>query len=225
MAKQNWQPQAIIFDMDGLLVESESIWHIAETELIESQGHVYTDEVRQQIIGMRLDEFMAKLHTIYNFDKTVERLTEDLINRMVALIPEQVIAQPGAAELIAYVQEQGFPRAVASSSPQIIIDTTLTAQGWDEVIPLRFTADNEAAGKPAPDVYLTAARHLNVAPENCLALEDSPNGARAAIAAGMTCYAVPDTTHSSPEAFAGITEHVFESLHDVLAALKAAKHA
>lgn len=225
MVKQNWQPQAIIFDMDGLLVESESVWHIAETELIEDQGHVYTEEVRQQIIGMRLDEFLTKLHDIYKFEKTVPQLNAELIERMVGLIPEKVLAQPGAAELIAYVQEQGIPRAVASSSPQIIIDTTLNAQGWDDVIPLRFTADNEAAGKPAPDVYLTAARHLNVAPENCLALEDSPNGARAAVAAGMTCYAVPDTTHSTAAGFAGITEHVFESLHDVLAALKAANQA
>ena len=140
---------------------------------------------------------------------------------MLELIPQHVVAQPGAQEVIDYVMAAGIPHCIASSSSMPIIDATLASQGWDNLFEIRCTAADEPHGKPAPDVYLTAARRLGIDPRDCLALEDSPNGARAAVAAGMTCYAVPDRSHSEPEAFAGITPHVFDSLHQVLEALRA----
>lgn len=212
--------KAIIFDMDGLLVDSETVWHIVETEMIESRGHKYTDDVRQQIIGLRLDEFMIKLKRIYTLPETLDDLINELVERMRLLIPHKVKAQPGAAEIVAYVQQHDIPRAIASSSPMSIIDAILSAQGWSEVFPLRCSADDDAQGKPAPDVYLRTARELGYAPADCLALEDSPTGSRAAVAAGMTCYAVPDTSHSKHDALAQVTPHVFNDLHEVLAALK-----
>jgi sugar-phosphatase len=127
---------------------------------------------------------------------------------------------PGAGELLAYVVENKIPCAIASGSPQEVIECVVSSRGWIEIFPLRITADTVTRGKPAPDVYLETARQLGVLPENCLALEDSPNGARAAVAAGMVCYAVADQRHMRPEAFDGITDHVFFSLHDVLAELK-----
>ncbi|MBZ0287226.1 MAG: HAD-IA family hydrolase, partial [Anaerolineae bacterium] len=117
--------------------------------------------------------------------------------------------------------EQAIPTAIASSSPKAIIDAILKAQGWDTLFSVRCSAEDEARGKPAPDVYLRAAERLGINPGDCLALEDSPNGARAAVAAGMTCYAVPDTKHISSHAFDGITPHVFRSLHEVLDSIKA----
>lgn len=216
MMTVNWQPQAIIFDMDGLLVDSEPVWHAAEADLIESRGHQYTKEVRAQIIGLRVDEFFEKLNAVYHFDESIDELYSELMDRMLRLIPRKVKPQPGAAELVAYVQGSGLPTAIASSSPMSIINATVVSQGWEHVFSLRCSADDDARGKPAPDVYLRAARLLGVAPENCLALEDSPAGARAAVAAGMTCYAVPDSTHSGPDAFQDITPHVFADLHDVL---------
>lgn len=215
-----WQPQAVIFDMDGLLVDSETVWHVAETALIESHGHEYTDEVRANVIGMRVDEFMTFLRDHYQLKPTVEILSQSLIDHMLRLIPSHVRPHPGANEMIAFVKERGWPLAIASSSPVSIIDATVEAQGWGDSFTMRFSADNEARGKPAPDVYLTAARTLGVDPAGCLALEDSPNGARAAISAGMTCFAVPDKSHSGKGAFEGITPHVFDSLHDVLDALR-----
>ena len=214
-------PQAIIFDMDGLLVDSETVWLIAETEMIEARGHKYTHDIREQIIGMRIDEFMVILHDHYQFDESVNDLVDELNQRMLHLIPTHVKPQPGAPELIDYVQAQGWPVAIASSSPTSIINAIVQAQGWEDIFRVRHSADDEEYGKPAPDVYLAAARTLNVAPAHCLALEDSPNGSRAAVAAGMTCYAVPDQSHSPKSAFQGITDHVFDSLHDVLEILKA----
>lgn len=214
--------KAIIFDMDGLLVDSETVWGEVETELVESRGFIYTDEVREQIIGLRIDEFMTILHDHYKMQETVEDLMDELINRMLKAIPHKVKPQPGASELVRYVHEQGIPCAIASSSPMSIIDTTIASQGWEHVFDKRFSADDDERGKPAPDVYLRAVKMLGFEPSEALALEDSRNGARAAVAAGMTCYAVPDTSHTADiSVFNEITPHVFHSLSDVLNVLKA----
>jgi HAD superfamily hydrolase (TIGR01509 family) len=207
---------AIIFDMDGLLVDSETVWFIAEKDMIEARGHVYNDEVRAQIIGLRVDEFLSKLHSIYQFEDSVIALYHELNARMLELIPQYVKPQPGAVELVEYVVAHNIPHAIASSSPSAIINAIVESQGWSAAFTVRCSADDEAAGKPAPDVYLAAAKRLGVEPGRCLALEDSPNGSRAAVAAGMTCYAVPDASHSTPDKFAGITPHVFPDLGAVL---------
>lgn len=209
----------IIFDMDGTLVDSEVVWEKAEAEMFARRGIVYSDEVRQQVIGLRLDEFFSKLIAIYNLDETVEALSQELDAEMVKIIPTQVQPKAGANELLDYVAGLGIPYAIASSSPMSIIRAVVDAQGWTARIPRLYTADDVALGKPAPDVYLYAMQELGVEASACLALEDSPNGARAAVAAGMTCYAVPDF-HSKPERFAGITPHLFSDLHAVLAHLK-----
>ena len=211
--------KAIIFDMDGTLVDSEVIWDIAETEMFADMELEYTADVREQVIGLRLDEFFEKLIAIYNLDRTVDDLQAELIERMLKKIPGMVEAKSGAEAIIEWVSQQNIPYCIASSSPMSIIDATVKAQGWAELITNLYTADSVAKGKPAPDVYLYAAKQLGVQPEDCLALEDSPNGARSAIAAGMTCYVVPDG-HSVPEKFARITPHIFKSLDDVLVRLK-----
>lgn len=208
--------KAVIFDMDGLLVDSEIVWHVAEKELFEDRGIAYTPEVRAQIIGLRLDAMFTRLKSLYTLEESIADLSADLIARMLHLIPKNVKAQPGAPELVQYVAKKGIPTGIASSSPMSIIDAVVNHMGWQEIFVLRCSADDDAHGKPAPDVYLRAARLLKVDPSSCLALEDSPNGARAAVAAGMTCYAVPDHSHSQIDVFADITPHIFPDLHAVL---------
>ncbi|MEO1645956.1 MAG: HAD family phosphatase [Chloroflexota bacterium] len=212
--------EAIIFDMDGTLVDSEVVWDVAEKEMFAERGLVYDAAVREQVIGLRLDEFFDKLIKIYDLDEKREDLQAELIERMLVKIPADVEAKAGAQALIEWTaQQENLPYCIASSSPMVIIEATVKAQGWEQLIPKLYTADNVPNGKPAPDVYLYAAEQLGVAPDKCLALEDSPNGARSAVAAGMTCFAIPDS-HSSPEKFEGITSHVYENLVDVLAVLK-----
>lgn len=212
---------AVIFDMDGLLVDSERVWHMAEDAFIRSFGHEYTDDVREQIVGLRMDEFLTVLKRHYDLAPSVPELSAMLEARVLKLIETEVHPQPGARDMIDAVIAAGLPYGIASSSGGRVIDATLKSQGWDDLFAVRCTADDDANGKPAPDVYLRAARVLGVAPERCLALEDSPNGARAAVAAGMTCYAVPDTSHTSPAAFDGITPHVYCTLREVIADLSA----
>lgn len=213
------RPRAIIFDMDGLLVDSERIWHLAEDEVFSSRGLEYTDELRAGIIGMRMDEFMKKLREHFGLREPLEALTAEVNANMLRLIPSMVKPQPGAPEMIAFAQARAWPLAIASSSPMAIIEATVRSQGWQDVIKLRCSADDVPRGKPAPDVYLQAARLLGVAPEHCLALEDSATGARAAVAAGMTCFAVPDRSHSQAADLAEVTPHVFPDLHAVRARL------
>lgn len=211
--------KGIIFDMDGTLVDSESVWDIAEKEMFAERGLKYTMKEREHVIGLRMDEFFQKLIEIYGLDETVEALSQELIERMLEKIPTMVEAKTGAQAILEWTAAQNIPYCIASSSPMSIIEANIQAQGWEDLIPHLYTADSVRLGKPAPDIYLYAAEQLGINPRDSLALEDSPAGAKSAVAAGMVCYVVPDS-HSTPEKFSGITPHVFETLNDVLAKLK-----
>ncbi len=214
------QLQAVIFDMDGLLVDSEVVWHFAEEELFAARGHIYTEAVREPIVGLRVYEFLDYLRDHYGIAEPTQVLLEELNQRMLDLIPLRVKPHPGAQELIEWLVANQVPLAIASNSGRSIIDKTVEAQGWGEIFQVRCSGDDEPEGKPAPYVYLTAARRLGVDPQHCLALEDSVNGSRAVVAAGMTCFAVPDRSHSSPDKFRDITPHIFDNLHQVLDLLR-----
>ncbi len=209
-------PEAIIFDMDGLLVDSEPVWEEAETNIFLSHGIQMERHIREQLVGLRNDEFIGRLREIYQVEVSAKTLQTEVITRMLDIIPKKVKAKSGAVRILNYANEHRIPIAIASSSPIAIIEAITKSQRWETLVPVRCSAETVPNGKPAPDVYLEAARQLGVAPEKCLALEDSPNGARAAVAAGMTCYAVPDLAHTRIEAFDGITTFVFDSLDSVL---------
>jgi HAD superfamily hydrolase (TIGR01509 family) len=215
----NWRPAAVIFDMDGLLVDSEIVWEAAENVMLAARGHRYEAHQRSQLIGLRTEEFLGRLRQMFDLPESIETLNAEVMTYMLELIPQQVVAKPGAPELLAYVRQQRLPCAIASASPVKVIEAIVASQDWNAVLPVRCSADEVARGKPWPDVYLEGARRLGVHPSDCLALEDSPNGARAAVAAGMVCFAVPDLSHTRVSAFAGITEHVYVDLHAVHAHL------
>ena len=208
---------AIIFDMDGLLVDSEPVWHEVEVDLIESHGYVYSDEVRNMGIGMRVDEFAAILQQHYpKLGDSPAAIEKAITERLLALPPERIKARPGADEIVRYAAERRIARAIASSSTQIVIEHFVRLMDWADLIPKRYSAQFVARGKPAPDIYLHAARQLGLAPRNCLALEDSRAGTLAAQAAGMTCFTVPDLSHSTLQEFADINDRVFADLFAVM---------
>jgi sugar-phosphatase len=215
------KPQAVIFDMDGLLVNSEPAWGRAERGLIESRGHEFNVEIRKQIIGMRIDKIVQTFAEFYGLPDDIDALAGELVQRMLDTIPDGVPAMPGAGSLLEFLQEQDVPCAIASSSSLPIINAITANLGWKDRFGVRCSADAVAHGKPAPDVYLLAAQKLGVEPSRCLALEDSVTGARAAVAAGMVCFAVPEMELVDPARFEGVTPHVYESLHHVLDALRA----
>ena len=208
---------AIIFDMDGLLIDSEPLWYVVETQLIESQGYVYEDDVRDSTIGLRVDEFAKIIYKHYpKVADSPAGVAEAVTTGMTSIPHEQIKTRPGAEEIIRYAAEHNIPRAIASSSTQAIIEHFVTMMGWEDLIPQRYSAEFMERGKPAPDIYLHAAQQLGVEPEKCLALEDSRAGTQAALSAGMTCYTVPDLSHSQLSDFDSINDNIYGSLHDVL---------
>jgi HAD superfamily hydrolase (TIGR01509 family) len=211
-----WQPKAIIFDMDGLLVDSETVWWEAENEILLQYGVTLEPEVRSKLTGLRNDEFIGQLRQIYGIPASHETLHNAVIGRLLELIPQKVKPMPGARDIIMWASENHMPVAIASSSPMVVIEAIIESQQWSRLIPIRCTAEDLPKGKPAPDVYLKAAELIGISPQACLALEDSPNGARAAVAAGMICYVVPDLSHTRWQAFEGITEYIFDDLRTIL---------
>ncbi len=214
-------PEAIIFDMDGTLVDSEKLWQIVETNLLAAYGATYDPGIQGQNVGLDTRKYVEALRVDYNLDVDWQTLYDDLIARMTARIATESTPMPGAQAMIDWVKEKGYPHAIASSSPVAIIDATVNAvPGWAAFFTVRCSAEHVPHGKPDPDVYLFAADKLGVDPTQCITFEDSRNGARAAVAAGMTCFAVPDTFHTPADAFGEITPLVYNDLHAVLVKLK-----
>lgn len=214
-------PDYVIFDMDGLLVNSEPVWAMVEDEVVSRRGFALHADIRNQFIGMRMRDFWDGVKRAYEFAEPVEVFIDEVTSNMVVTIPIHATAQPGANELLAYLAERRVPLALASSSPMAIIEAVVGHFGWRGYFQHLVTGDEVPNGKPAPDIFLEAARRLGADPARCLVLEDSRNGARGAVAAGMTCYAVPDVSHGGSN-FEGITPHVFADLHAVREALRAA---
>lgn len=205
---------AVIFDMDGLLVETEPIWARTETEMLAARGKTLTQDVRRQIIGLRMADVVAHFQRVYDLADSVPDLAAELTARMVEHLQREVTAKEGAGELLDFLQARAIPCAIASSSPHPLIDAVVAAMNWQHAFQTRCSGNDVPHGKPAPDVYLLAAQQLGIDPAHCLALEDSPTGARAAVAAGMRCYVVPNPEVPA-HAFDTITPYRFKSLRAI----------
>lgn len=212
-------PQAVIFDMDGLLVDSEPVWQEVEDGLLARRGYDLDPQIRHGLIGMRMADFWGAMVREYQIPEAPETLISEVTADMVTAIPGHVDQRPGAQELLDFLHQRGVPCAIASSSPMPIIEAVVESEGWHGYFEAFVSGDQVPNGKPAPDIYLEAARLLGVDPARCLSLEDSRNGARAAVAAGTVCYAVPDLSHGHPDQFSEITPHLYVSLHEVREAL------
>ena len=186
-------PAAVLFDMDGLLVDSEPIWTIAEIELASRLGGVFSPELKAAIIGTRLEVAVPTILRWFDAPAGPDEVAETsawLLMRMVQLFSSEDLAvRPGAAELAAELRAAGVPLALVSSSYRVLVDAVL-AHG---VGPFDVTVagDEVGNGKPDPEPYLLAAARLGVDPEQCVVLEDSPVGVAAGEAAGCAVVAVP----------------------------------
>jgi HAD superfamily hydrolase (TIGR01509 family) len=184
-------PDAVIFDLDGVLLDSEQRWNEAKQRLVRAAGGHWLDDAPTAMMGMSSPEWSA-----YMRDELGVPLDSAAINGEVMGLMEQGYARelpllPGAREAVAALA-QHWPLGLASSSNREIIDLVLGLAGFDGAFHVTISSEEVARGKPAPDVYLEAARRLGIAPGRCVAIEDSANGLRAADAAGMTVVAVPN---------------------------------
>ena len=186
------QRQAIIFDMDGLMVDSEPLAQQAWEQILQAHGYHMADDVYRQMIGLRIDQSVKVLLANYPLSITAE----DLIAQKAAIfheIREQgVPAMPGLMTLQSEIKERGIPWAVATSSPRDHAEIILAQLGLTDDCHAIAAGCEVEQGKPAPDIYLLAAKRLGIDPTTCLALEDSEPGCRAAKAAGMKVIAIPN---------------------------------
>ena len=216
--------RAAVFDMDGLLVDSEILWHQAEREILVPLGARIAADESRATKGMFVDEVVAYYHGLAGWTTpTVSDVVARILERVGDLVEERGELLPGARRALSMCASLG-PLALASSTPYALIQRTLSHFGLDDRFRVVHSAQDEALGKPHPDVFLTAARRLGVAPAACIAFEDSPAGVRAAIAAGMDCVAVPSPDDRDDAAFDAATL-VLASLDDLDEAWLVARYA
>ena len=179
-------PISVIFDMDGVLIDSEPLWKIAMEEAFHSVGCSITREDFQQTVGLRIDEEVRYWHSERGWDGlSCEQLEDRIVQNMIALIRANGDPLPGVLATIHYLIKSGFNIGLWTSSYRVLIDTVLESLGLTESFDFTHSAEDEIHGKPNPAVYLTVASRLNVDPKRCLVIEDSFNGIVAGLAAQM----------------------------------------
>ena len=213
--------RAVVFDMDGLLLDTETVYQAAMIEAGQAFGIDFTAETYRSMVGKTKPECMIMLRGLYGADFPAEAYFKRTWADVEIILEAEVRLKTGVMEILDYLDARGVPRAIATSNSREAVERYL---GRFDLLK-RFHAVVANADvtrhKPYPDPYLEAARRLNVHPTLCLALEDSHPGVRAAHAAGMMTIMVPDILDPNEEMHEKCV-HIAESLHEVLGLLKAA---
>jgi len=209
--------QAILFDLDGLMFDSEP-HSLASWEAVLEERGVKLDQLTiESILGLRIDATARTLIDKYHLSATAQELADAKTGYQIAHLDGNVKPMPGLIELLDELDRRGLPKAIASSGIRRYVEAVLRVNGLLDRFSVIISGDQVARGKPAPDVFLAAAQVLNVKPQFCLVLEDAPAGVQAAKAAGMMCIGVPD--HSVAQLDLSQADRVVASLHEVRAAL------
>jgi HAD superfamily hydrolase (TIGR01509 family) len=188
---------AVVFDLDGVIVDSEQVWDDVRERYVHEVGGTYIASATRDMMGMSSVEWSQYMAEALGVPGTPEEINAAIVERMLERYGEAPPLIPGAVEAVRRCASR-WPLAVASSSNPELIEVVLDAAGLHDVIPLVVSSQEVARGKPAPDVYLEAARRLGVDPRTCAAVEDSHNGIRSAKAAGMRVVAIPNP-HFPPD--------------------------
>ena len=211
-------PDAVLFDLDGVLLDSEQRWNEVKEALVREAGGAWRDDAARTMMGMSSPEWSAYLRDDLSVPLTAEEINASVVRRMQDSYAAGLPLLPGAVETVRALAAR-WPLGLASSSNREIIDVFLDAAGVRDAFGATVSSEEVARGKPAPDVYLEAARRLGVAPERCVAIEDSANGLRAAAAAGMPVIAVPNEHYPPEEDALALAAATVAGVADVTAAL------
>lgn len=206
--------KAVIFDMDGLLIDSEPLWQEAEIEIFKQVNIMLTPELCLQTKGLRIDEVVDYWYQKFPWTNRSRKEVEDLIvAKVIELIHTKGEPLAGIAYAVSFIQQKQVKIALASSSCSKIIQAALQKLNLVNTFVEVYSAESEVRGKPHPGVYLTTANNLNVLPQECLAIEDSLNGVLAAKAAQMKCVAIPEPLEYDNPKFA-IADIILKSLEE-----------
>jgi HAD superfamily hydrolase (TIGR01509 family) len=188
---------AVVFDLDGVLLDSEQLWNEAKAALVQESGGRWREEAPTVMMGMSSPEWAAYLRDDLGVPMDVDEISSEVVRRMEEGYREELPLLPGAAEAVRALAAR-WPLGLASSANREVIDLVLELAAFGDAFRVTVSSEEVERGKPAPDVYLKTARELGADPERCVAVEDSSNGLRAAAAAGMAVIAVPNP-HYPPE--------------------------
>jgi HAD superfamily hydrolase (TIGR01509 family) len=189
--------EAVVFDLDGVIVDSEQVWDdVREAYVVESGGR-YSERATRDMMGMSSPEWSRYMDEELGVPGTPEEINAAIVERMLARYGEAPPLIPGAVDAVRRIAAR-WPLAIASSSNPELIEVVVRASGLGDVFEIAVSSEEVGRGKPAPDVYLEAARRLGADPARCGAVEDSHNGIRSAKAAGMLVVAVPNP-HFPPD--------------------------
>jgi sugar-phosphatase len=214
------QFEAFIFDMDGVLIDSEPLWKIAMEQTFQEVGCNLTKKDFQKTVGMRIDEVVSYWYHHTGWQNASEKEVENrIVNRMIHLIEENGKPLPGVVDTLNLLKAKGVKIGLATSSYAILIAAVLRTLDIQDAFHYVHSAEHEKYGKPHPAVYLTVAEKLGVIPKSCLVIEDSLSGIIAGKAAKMTVVCIPEKTHC-PEPKLIIADHQFESMVDLLEVLQ-----
>jgi HAD superfamily hydrolase (TIGR01509 family) len=208
--------QAIVFDLDGVLVDSEPVWEEVRRRYVAEHGGTWQPDTQHRLMGMSTPEWANYLSAELGVDREPRQVAEDVVDEMVRRY-EQAIPLIDAAVPVVRRLASRWPLGVASSSPMRLIRAAVHAAGLDDTFRVLCSSEDVPRGKPAPDVYLAAAAGLGVDPTTCAAVEDSSNGVRSAVAAGMRVVAVPAAAYPlAPDAadLASVTLTSIDQLTD-----------
>lgn len=191
--------KAVIFDMDGVMIDSEPLWEKTERILLARRDIEYSPTYRDQIVGLNQNDSGKLLIDTFELKETVEDIISERVEILTAIYEEELEVVLDLIPLLDNLRDNKFKLAVASSSPLRVINFVLDMFSLQEYFPVVVSGECTENGKPHPDIYLHTAKRLEVEPSECVAIEDSINGVKSAKAAGMYCIAVPDKRLSQME--------------------------
>jgi HAD superfamily hydrolase (TIGR01509 family) len=204
----------VVFDMDGVLIVSEEVWDDVREVYVRERGGRYDAEVQRALMGMSSVEWSRYLHDVAGVPDSPEQINAEVVRRMLARYRDDLPLVPGAVEAVRRVASR-FPLGLASSSNRELIDAVLEAAGLTELFAATVSSEEVPRGKPAPDVYLEAARRLGMPAERCGAVEDSHGGIRSAKAAGMFVAAIPNPTYPPDDEALAAADVVLRSIGEL----------
>ena len=205
---------AVVFDMDGVLIQSEEVWDEVRERYVHERGGRYDGEIQRAMMGMSSTEWSRFLHDEAGVPEEPAEIDAEVVRRMLAAYRDHLPLIPGAVEAVRRLAD-AFPLGLASSSNRELIDAVLDVAGLAPFFRAAVSSEEVARGKPAPDVYLEAARRLGVDPARCAAVEDSHGGIRSARAAGMRVLAIPNASYPPDDDALALADVTLGSLREL----------
>jgi HAD superfamily hydrolase (TIGR01509 family) len=206
--------EAVIFDLDGVLIDSEPVWERVRRDFVLGRGGRWPQDAQTRLLGMSTAEWARYLSEDLGVNLPPDMVANEVIDRMAARYADNLRLMPGADDALRQVSAT-VRLALASSSPRRLIDSVLAIAGWRRLFETTVSTDEVGRGKPAPDVYLAAARRLGLPAGACAAVEDSSNGLRSAAAAGTFVLALPHPRYPPAPDAIGLAGVVLTSLADL----------